>query len=157
MGQTYSSSHERNSRSQEAYRLFSVVQNVATERQRQRAALLDWENKLMFDLAVGQDGAVLPRIGASEFGLWFRHKGAHAFSGMSETADILKSIQSIDDELLPAFSAKNGEPVDRSQLLRELRNVSQAVALSLDSMFQQTSELEAGRDALTRLLNRKFL
>lgn len=157
MGQAYSSSHDRNSRTQEAYRLFAVVQNVATERQRQRAALLAWENKLMFDLAVGQETALLPRIGASEFGLWFRHKGAHAFGGMTEVADILKSIQTIDDELLPAFTGEQAEPMARSALLRELRNVSQTIGLSLESMFHQTSELEAGRDALTRLLNRKFL
>lgn len=157
MGQAYSSSHDRNSRTQEAYRLFAVVQNVATERQRQRAALLDWENKLMFDLAVGQEAALLPHIGASEFGLWFRHKGAHAFGGMAEAADILKALKTIDDELLPAFGVKSADPAARATLLRELRDVSQTIGLSLESMFRQTGELEAGRDALTRLLNRKFL
>ena len=157
MGQTYASSHDRNSRTQEAYRLFAVVQNVATERQRQRAALLDWENQLMFDLAVGQESALLPRIGASEFGLWFRHKGAHAFGGMNEAADILKAMRKIDDQLLPAFRGKDGVQDDRSMRLRELRSLAQAIGLALEAMFHQTNELEAGRDALTRLLNRKFL
>ncbi len=53
MSYAYANSHDRNSRAAEAYRLFSVVQNVSAERQRQRAALLDWENRLMFELAVG--------------------------------------------------------------------------------------------------------
>ncbi|TFL13414.1 diguanylate cyclase [Pusillimonas caeni] len=157
MGQTYSSSHDRYSRTQEAYRLFAVVQNVATERQRQRAALLDWENKLMFDLAVGQTAALLPRIGASEFGLWFRHKGAHAFGGMDEVAEILKSMRTIDEVLIPGFSREDATPLERSTRLRELRSLAQAIGLGLEAMFRQTNELEAGRDALTRLLNRKFL
>lgn len=157
MGQTYASSNERNNRTQEAYRLFAVVQNVATEKERQRAALLDWENRLMFDLAVGQEFALLPRIGASDFGLWFRHKGSHAFAGMDEVADILESMNTIDDDLLPAFASEGMSHQDRSAKLRELRSLSQAIGLALEAMFRQTNELEAGRDALTRLLNRKFL
>ncbi|RJG03044.1 hypothetical protein [Noviherbaspirillum sedimenti] len=78
MSYAYASSHDRNSRAAEAYRLFSVVQNVSTKRERQRAALLDWENRLMFELAVGLEASQLPHIGAAEFGLWFRHKGADA-------------------------------------------------------------------------------
>ena len=157
MGQTYSSSHDRYSRTQEAYRLFAVVQNVASERQRQRAALLDWENKLMFDLAVGQTAVLLPRIGASEFGLWFRHKGAHAFAGMDEVEKILKAMKAVDETLIPGFSRQDDTPMERSTRLRELRSLSQAIGLGLEAMFRQTNELEAGRDALTRLLNRKFL
>lgn len=157
MAQAYSSSHDRNSRTQEAYRLFAVVQNVATERQRQRAALLDWENKLMFDLAVGQTEGLLPRIGASEFGLWFRHKGAHAFGNVKETEDILRAMGKIDGELIPSFSGKASTSDERSMHLRELHSLSRTVGLALEAMFRQTNELEAGRDALTRLLNRKFL
>ncbi|WVM88101.1 hypothetical protein UMZ34_17625 [Halopseudomonas pachastrellae] len=74
MSHAYSAAHDRNSRNEEAYRLFSVTQNIAAEKETQRAALFDWENQLMFDQAVGQPGAHLPRILASEFGLWFRHK-----------------------------------------------------------------------------------
>ncbi len=158
MSQAYSNSHDRNSRAAEAYRLFSVVQDVATERERQRAALLDWENHLMFELAVGHGASRLPRIGSGEFGLWFRHKGAHAFQGASETALILQAIDHIDEVLLPVFdlSTRPGED-ERVQRLRELREQARSIAFHLDALFQQNNELEAGRDVLTRLLNRKFL
>ncbi len=43
------------------------------------------------------------------------------------------------------------------QRLRELREQTQAIGFHLDTLFQHNNELEAGRDALTRLLNRKFL
>ena len=43
----YTHARERSSRTDAAYRLFSLVQNVSTERERQRALLLDWENALL--------------------------------------------------------------------------------------------------------------
>ncbi|HCY61287.1 MAG TPA: diguanylate cyclase [Oxalobacteraceae bacterium] len=154
----YAGSHDRNSRAAEAYRLFSVVQNVSTERERQRAALLDWENQLMFALAVGLEADQLPSIGTAEFGLWFRHKGAHAFLGAAETEFILQAMDRIDQALLPAFNrSQENNAQQRVQQLRELREQTKAIGFHLDTLFQQNSELEAGRDALTRLLNRKFL
>ncbi|MDY0108257.1 MAG: GGDEF domain-containing protein, partial [Giesbergeria sp.] len=156
MSQAYSSSRDRNSRAKEAYRLFAVSQNVSTERERRRAALLDWENQLMFDHAVGLQSMQLPRLGASEFGLWFRHKGTHAFQGSPETEAILHAIQHIDEVLLPAFAQPGGE-AQRIPRLRELREHSKRIAFQLDALFEQNSELESGRDVLTRLLSRKFL
>ena len=154
MSHAYSASHDRNSRNEEAYRLFSVTQNIATEKERQRAALFDWENQLMFDQAVGQSGEHLPRILASEFGLWFRHKGAHAFEGAPEAQQILDAMERIDDVILPLFDQ---DPAERIARLRELRETVKAIRFSLDHLFEQNNELEAGRDVLTRLLNRKFL
>lgn len=158
MSQTYSSANERNARAEEAYRLFSVSQHVGAERERQRAALLAWENQLMFEQAIGGDGSHLPRLGTSEFGLWFRHKGAHAFHGSSEAAMILAAIDRMDDVLLPMLSLAADAPhADRMQCLHEFRDATRGIAYHLNSLFEQNNELEAGRDVLTRLLNRKFL
>ncbi len=158
MSQAYARSHERSARADEAYRLLSMVQNTSTERQRQRAALLDWESELMYEIAVGAGSARLPRICAGEFGLWFRHKGAHAFQGASEADSILNTMDQIDTVLLPAFEQSAGHSdTTRQQGLRELRERTKGIAFDLDALFQQSSELEAGRDVLTNLLNRKFL
>jgi len=156
MSQAYSSFHDRSSRAQEAYRLHAVAQDMSAERERQRAAVLDWENRLMFDRAMGLPAQHLPRIGASEFGLWFRHKGAHAFRGTSETAVILETMDRIDERQLPALDG----PADAQARLRQLRALhedTQTIAFHLDALFEQNRELDAGRDVLTRLLNRKFL
>lgn len=158
MSQAYSSFHDRNARAEESYRLFSVAQNLATEREKQRAALLDWENQIMFEHAVGQGEAVLPALGASEFGLWFRHKGAHAFQGTVETNEILESIEHIDNVLVPRFDPKVMSSREARVLhLRELHQQTKAIAFHLDNLFEQHNELEAGRDVLTRLLSRKYL
>ena len=156
MSQAYSSSRDRNSRAKEAYRLFAVAQNVSTERERRRATLLDWENQLMFDHAIGLQSAQLPRLEASEFGLWFRHKGTHVFQGSNESEVILRTMRHIDEVLLPAFAQPCPE-AERIPRLRELREQSKHIAFHLDALFEQNSELESGRDVLTRLLNRKFL
>lgn len=158
MSQAYGKSHDRNSRAEEAYRLFSVIQNAAAEQERQRAAMLDWENLLMFELAINPEGASLPQIRASEFGLWFRHKGAHAFEGARETDIILQAMDAIDMALLPGFAPlQNAAPEVRVQQLRDLREQTSNIGFSLEALFQQSGELESGRDVLTRLLNRKFL
>lgn len=157
MSNAYSSSRDRTARAEESYRLFSVAQNVAAEKERQRAALLDWENQLMFDRAIGLAAAQLPRISAAEFGLWFRHKGAHAFQGASETTHILEAMRRIDDVLLPMSDVADEDAPQRIQRLRELREETKGIGFHLDRLFEQHSELEAGRDALTRLLSRKFL
>lgn len=158
MSQAYSHSHERYSRTEEAYRLFSAVQNVSYEREKQRAALLDWENHVMFDCAVGLAPAQLPRIAASEFGLWFRHKGAYSFEGAPEATHILRAIHQIDEQLLPAFDLSSGRDAEQHlTLLRDLREQVKAIRFQLDALFERHQELEGGRDVLTRLLNRKFL
>ncbi|MEO1820947.1 diguanylate cyclase [Pseudomonas sp.] len=154
MSHAYSTSHDRNSRNEEAYRLFSVTQNIASEKESQRAALFDWENQLMFDQAVGQPGERLPRILASEFGLWFRHKGSHAFEGAPEARQIIHAMEQIDDVILPLFDSDSAERIAR---LRELRETVKSIHFNLDHLFEQNNALEAGRDVLTRLLNRKFL
>lgn len=158
MSHAYAHSRDRNARAGEAYRLFAIAQNLSTEKERQRAALLDWENQLMFDLVIGLDANQLPHISSAEFGLWFRHKGAHAFEGTEESQLIIDAMQRIDDVLLPLFDrTRNIERNQRIQYLRELREQSKSIGYHLERLFEQSNELEAGRDVLTQLLNRKFL
>lgn len=157
MGQAYAVSHDRQSQAKEAYRHFELAQNVSTERERRRANLLDWENQLMFAHAVGTAQEQLPLLGQSEFGLWFRHKGAHVFQGTHECTTILGTMDAIDGEHLPAIHRAGSTPADRLALLHTLRDHTRRIAFLLDSLFEQSSALEAGRDVLTRLLNRKFL
>ncbi|MBN7798581.1 diguanylate cyclase [Parahaliea mediterranea] len=157
MSHAYSTFHDRNSKAKEGYRLFSLTQNIASERERQRSSLLDWENQLMFGHAVGLGEHQITDIRASEFGLWFSHKGAHAFEGTSEVNTILDTMDRIDTALLPALLAARDDRDTYIARLRELRDQVRAVTYHLDRLFEQNNELESGRDVLTRLLNRKFL
>ena len=156
MGQAYASSHDTHSQAKEAYRHFAVAQNVSSERERHRANLLAWENQLMFAHAVGPHTESLPPLGQSEFGLWFRHKGAHIFQGTHECTTILSTIEAVDTEHLPCMR-QTSDTTERLGVLHTLRDQTRRIAFLLDSLFEQSSALESGRDVLTRLLNRKFL
>lgn len=157
MSQVYAVSNDKNSRDKESYRLFSIAQNSANEKERQRAALLDWENQTMFDIAMGLQFSQLNNLSSSEFGLWFRHKGAHAFAGSDEAPLITQSLENIDTVILPMLQLAQQNPEQHQQLLRTLREQTRSIAYHLDSLFAQVNQLESGRDALTQLLNRKFL
>lgn len=156
MCHAYAVSHDRNARAEEGYRLLALSQNVGAEKERQRAALLDWENQLMFGLSVGQQWRELPRLGKSEFGLWFTHKAAHAFDGSPEARDVRGHIEAIDQRL-DRIRDDSGEAAKRIELLHAVRDTTKAIGFLVDDLFEQASNLESGRDTLTHLLNRKYL
>jgi diguanylate cyclase len=158
MCSAFSQSHDRSSRAEEAYRLFSISQNIGAEKERQRGALLDWENQLMFDLAMQRQLDSLPTLHDSEFGLWFRHKAAHAFQGSPEATAILDHMRAVDKDLPELAAALGGtDAAARHRLLKQVRDYGKSIMFLLEGLFDQANDLESGRDVLTRLLNRKFL
>lgn len=150
----YTHARERSSRTDAAYRLFSLVQNVSTERERQRALLLDWENNLLYALAghaVGGDNASLA---TSEFGLWFTHKGIPSFGESTETQQVGRLLARIDSCLL---RASGDDPAQRLAALPAIREDLATIRSLMTLLFERIGELDAGSDALTNLLNRRFL
>lgn len=152
MSQAYTTSYDRKSRAEESYRLFSAVQNAAAENGRQQSALLDWENQLMFALTVGDRVDELLSIRKSNFGLWFIHKGLHAFDNLPETQVILHSIERIDEMVEHVTNQEK-----RIEFLRNIRVETRNIQLNIEAIFNKYNDLEAGRDELTRLLSRKYL
>ena len=159
MAGAYASSNDRSARAEESYRLFSMAQDVTAEKAHQRSALLNWENDIMYQHTLSKEAIRLPRIGASDFGLWFKHKGAHVFQGSYETDVIITAMKYIDNGILPALGGEADAPLkdDRTQSVRDLHEQVRLIFHHLERLFEERSELEAGRDALTRLLSRRFL
>lgn len=152
----YSNARERSSRTDAAYRLFSLVQNVGTERERQRALLLDWENTLLYALASQCDTAGLQPLAGSEFGLWFTHKGVPSFGESAETRQICGLIEEVDRALQRALRGENDARM-RAVQLHDIRGRVSQIRNLLGMLFERIGELDAGCDALTNLLNRRFL
>lgn len=152
MSHAYSVARERSTRLDASYRMFSLIQNVGTERERQRALLLDWENTLLYRFASApRDGSRTPLLADSEFGLWFNHKGMPSFGDTAETRQVAALIDSID---------RLGEQSDsqaRITVLPAIRAQLAQVRSLIGMLFDNIGALEAGRDALTSLLNRRFL
>lgn len=152
----YSAARERSSRTDAAYRLFSLVQNVSTERERQRALLLDWENTLLYALASQEALGGAQSLAQSEFGLWFTHKGIPSFGESGETRQISDLIGDVD-ALLRHTLQRDSTPHDRAAQLQEVRVKVGQIRNLLGMLFERIGELDAGSDALTNLLNRRFL
>lgn len=45
------------------------------EKERQKSALLSWENKLIYDVLLGAPVTSISFLSKSDFGIWFLHKG----------------------------------------------------------------------------------
>lgn len=153
----YTTAHDRSSRTDAAYRLFSLVQNVSTERERQRALLLDWENNLLYSMA-GQTRSTIEtqRLSTSEFGLWYIHKGIPSFGESSETERISALIGEVD-ALLDVASGVSDSAQARMTTMHAIRERLDTIRHLLTMLFERIGELDAGSDALTNLLNRRFL
>lgn len=156
MTRAYARSREDAGAVDGSFRLFSLIQNIGTERERQRALLLAWENAVLYALTAEQPGptqALL--ISRSEFGLWFLHKGLASFGDTAETREVAAISGRIDQALherLPGADA-----AARRALLEDLRAWAEEIRSLVGMLFEGIGDLESGRDALTRLLNRRFL
>lgn len=157
MTRAYDISREQAGTIDASYRLFSLIQNVGTERERQRALLLAWENTLLYALSLEQPPAAVPLLlSRSEFGLWFTHKGMASFGETPETRRVAELVEAVDTGLRDGLP-HSGDPALRRALVDDTRAVVAEIRNLLTMMFDGIGDLESGRDALTRLLNRRFL
>jgi diguanylate cyclase len=157
MSVSYERSSQREARTDEAYRLYSIGQNVGVERERQRAVLMEWAHELMMTLHRSSDAVVLPSLRQSEFGMWFNHKAVAMFEGDAEVGQILDIIERVDSTVLPLIQPKGLQGGEHDDRVVELQFEIDNLKYLLNNLFERHQEAENGRDALTRLFNRRFL
>ncbi|TSE37329.1 Diguanylate cyclase DosC [Tepidimonas fonticaldi] len=157
MAESYVRDTQRVARSEEAFRLHALSQNLQVERERQRFLLANWGQELLFALHRGGQPLVLPALRSSEFGLWFMHKGSNVFDGAPEVDLVHQGMQRLDEALLPQLAATTIDDPRRATLLMQLQGELDNLQYLVQMLFERHVELESGRDALTRLLNRRFL
>ncbi len=145
----------RGARNDEAYRLFALGQNISTERERQRAALLEWSQAVLIGLHYRAPEQVLPRLAASEFGLWLQHKGGVLFESAPALRQITEAVARLDDGVLPCLL--QGGPAWLPDQVRELQDLVAGIKHVLNGLFDMVAEIESGSDPLTNVLNRRFL
>ncbi|MCZ8397718.1 diguanylate cyclase [Achromobacter ruhlandii] len=145
----------RGARNDEAYRLFALGQNISTERERQRAALLEWSQAVLIGLHYRAPEQVLPRLAASEFGLWLQHKGGVLFESAPALRQITEAVARLDDVVLPSLLLVGPESLPDQ--VRELQELVARIKHLLNGLFDMVAEIESGSDPLTNVLNRRFL
>ena len=93
-------------------------------------------------------------LAASEFGLWFIHKGIPSFGQNSET-EHLSSLITQTDQLLAQLQA--GGVAQTANLMPAIRQQLEQIRSLQTMLFERIGELDSGSDPLTNLLNRRFL
>lgn len=158
MSQAFVRSAASRVQTDEAYRLFSLGQDVSLDRESQRAALMEWSQGVLFNLYGAEREAKLASISTSEFGLWLHHRAGVMFQGSASLENIEKAMQRMDMDLLPRIrQARASEPSQLKDLMEEFQAALSEIKFLLADMFQSVAAIENGRDPLTKTLNRRFL
>lgn len=154
MTHAYINRSERNARSDEAFRLFSLNQNLATERERQRAALSEWAQALFFEHQIDSSLTSVQSLTQSEFGLWVCHRAVLLFERSPEYNRLLAIIVDTDNNIEALRSSVDEGRVDR---LRQIRNSIGEINSLVNLLFDSSLNAQSTRDPLTQLLNRRFV
>lgn len=146
----------KNVRTDESYRMFALGQNMLAERERQRAALLEWSQHILLHL-LHDSGRRVHSLRHSEFGMWLQHKASIIFHDAPELERIRACVDSLEQRLMPLLTEKRKAGGDISELMRQIEADIGEVKFLLMGLFDRFLEVESGRDSLTRLLNRRYL
>ena len=155
MCRSYEINTEKKQETKHNYRLFSAMQDVAVHKDKQRGSLLNWENELMFKIFSGNVSFYHSLLSKSEFGLWFIHKAAYAFSGSDQVQLIIDRIYQVDE-----LTQQTTQITDKDQLqhlIQQIRDLNREIQHLVDQLFQVAEYIESGNDSLTQLLNRRYL
>lgn len=157
-----SRSASRMARSEEAYRLYFLSHNLKAERERQKLQLLEWAQQILVRhyWEVPPSRPPLPPLPAEpppQFVMWLRHKATILFEGAAEIDHIQEHIAAIETDLLPRLCQARASHEDARALVAEINLSIERIKTLLGSMFDRCSEAEDGRDAVTNLLNRRYL
>jgi diguanylate cyclase len=155
MCRSYEAKTAKNQEIKHSYRLFSAMQDVAVQKDKQRSCLLDWENELMYKVFSGQETLRHPLLSKSEFGLWFIHKASYAFTGSDQVQLIIERIHQVDT--LNQIILECQDKTKKLNLIQQIRELNREIQHLIDQLFQVAEYIESGNDSLTQLLNRRYL
>jgi len=155
MCRSYEANTEQNHEVKHSYRLFSAMQDVAVQKDKQRSILLDWENELMFKVFSEHPQLQHIALSKSEFGLWFVHKAAYAFTGAEQVETIIGLIQQVDALNLHVLDCQ--DQTQKIERIQDIREMNRQIQHLVDQLFQVTEYIDSGNDSLTQLLNRRYL
>ena len=154
------SSTARLGRSDEAYRLFFLTQNLRAERERQRSHLMQWARNIMmrnyWEVPVDDGPSPQRERHDSHFALWIEHKASMLFENAPELTLIRERIDVIERDLLPRLSDARDSHAESKPIVARLNEEIGRIEALLGAMFDRSTHLEDGRDDVTLLLNRRF-
>lgn len=155
MTTAFQTDSSRLARSEEAYRLFFLGQNMKAERERRRSELLEWA-QVILDRYYWNATDSPAASDVSPFGLWMQHKAGILFDGAAELELIGREIHEIEGRLLPQLTQVRTDREDARTTVAEINRHINRIMDLLGSMFDRYLAVEDGRDSATALLNRRY-
>ena len=155
MCRSYEAKVEASNDMKHTYRLFSAMQDVSVQKDKQRSTLLDWENDLMFKVFSNNEDTHHAILSKAEFGLWFIHKAAYAFANSEQVSEIVERIQEVD-QLTQKITKRLSQP-EALAVMQQIRAKDREILNLVDLLFQVSDYISSGNDSLTQLLNRRYL
>ena len=147
-------------RSDEAYRLFFLTQNLRAERERQRSHLMQWARNIMmrnfWEVPIDDAGIPQGEKHDSHFALWIEHKASMLFENAPELTLIRERIAVIERDLMPRLTHARDSHAESKPIVARLNEEIGRIETLLGAMFDRSTHLEDGRDDVTMLLNRRF-
>ena len=159
MCHAYTLSHYRATKNEEAFRLYSLMDNVPMEYGKQQASLSGWENSAIFNIVSENKSDINGTLlSESEFGLWFRHKCVRYFNKNAQMEEIADLITQVDNLIAGWKSSDSSAEYKNTQtLLQSIHILCQKISSQLGVIFSSLSQMQNGKDSLTSLLNRRYL
>lgn len=154
MTTAYGRHAERVTRSDEALRQYSVGQDLTVERERQRAAMLDWAQEFYYQAQFSSPDRSLPTLGGAEFGLWFTHRAEILLGRTAEYESAVDAIERCDDLIERLNYDINADQMD---IMRSVKSALSTLGTLMSLMFDQIICHNSARDPLTKLLHKQFL
>jgi diguanylate cyclase len=148
----------RQVRQTHSLRLFMAGPRLALECERQKAHLYNWHRKVVSRaLSRSRDTDALPLLADSELMLWIKHKAEFTLGESLEAAALVDGLATLErafDAVRADLAAE--QEVGRSRL-QALDLAVTDLGFKLESVADRVIGTEAGLDALTQVLNRRYL
>lgn len=161
INESYVIHHVDNQTATQALRLHLVNTSLVVELERLRSALFDWLRKTIMAAYQAPPGSRpdLPSVYQSDFALWVIYKADLVFAERFDLSDRLKSQLAQIQADLDRINQLQDDPA-RQALSAGIEALNESISRAawlLGDFADQALEMEAGRDPLTRLFNRRFL
>lgn len=156
MNSAYTVNSNRLARSEEAYRLFFLGQDMKAERERRRSELLEWAQQILEHYYWDEKGSPDMLEEHSQFGLWLQHKASMLFDGAPELELIRADMAQVEGELLPRLAQVRASHADARAVVAGIHHRIDHIKELLGLMFDRYLAIEDGRDSVTSLLNRRY-
>lgn len=140
----------------EAYKAISQRRSASYERARQRAALSEWAESALMSVWTRERPAQVCRLRDSDFGVWLHHKGAMLFGDSPELRELIESVDTMDNTLLPRLKDKDAGEA-RQRAVMAIKALLDLIRLLVSELFDRALSLDDGLDVETHLPDRRYL